>query len=325
MDSPFDIFFRTNDCLVSASTSDAVHRYDLNGTYLDNFASGINFPQQIFEMANGNIAVAVFSTPSGIYIYSSTGTLLNTLSVVTGVRSVYELPNGHLLTTSSTSLYELDENTGAIIRTIATGLSYQYISLYDYSTVPVELISFTANVVESSVVLAWQTATETNNSGFDIERSEDNANFVRIGFVPGAGTTTETRSYSYSDNEVSGGTYYYRLKQIDYDGSYTYSDVIEIDLGLPTQFTLEQNYPNPFNPSTTIRFAIPVDAKVIISVYNLIGENVTEIINKDYSAGVHKVVFDASDLTSGIYLYRIDAVGIDGSNYSNIMKMTLLK
>ncbi|MFC2094438.1 hypothetical protein ACFLSH_02290, partial [Bacteroidota bacterium] len=96
MDSPFDIIFRTNDCLVSTSTSDAVHRYDLNGAYLDDFATGINFAQQILEMDNGNIAVAGFSTPSGIYIYSPTGTLLNTLTVVTGVRGVYELPSGHL-------------------------------------------------------------------------------------------------------------------------------------------------------------------------------------------------------------------------------------
>ena len=132
MDSPFDIIFRTNDCLVSTSTSDAVHRYDLNGAYLDDFATGINFAQQILEMDNGNIAVAGFSTPSGIYIYSPTGTLLNTLTVVTGVRSVYELPNGHLLTTTGTSLHEIDQNTGAIIRTIASGLSFQYISLYDY-------------------------------------------------------------------------------------------------------------------------------------------------------------------------------------------------
>jgi len=144
-------------------------------------------------------------------------------------------------------------------------------------------------------------------------------------FVPGSGTTSETRSYSYTDDLVSGGTYYYRLKQIDYDGSFTYSDVVEVDIGLPIQFTLEQNYPNPFNPSTTIRFAIPVDAKVAVKVYNLVGEKVSEVVNNNYSAGVHMVVFDASDLTSGIYFYRIDAVGINGSNYSDIKKMTLLK
>jgi hypothetical protein len=325
MDSPFDIVFRTNDCLVSTSTSDAVHRYDLNGTYLDDFATNINFAQQIFEMDNGNIAVAGFSTPSGIYIYSPTGTLLNTLSVVTGVRSVYQLPNGHLLTTSSTSLYEIDENTGAIIRTIASGLSFQYISLYDYSIIQVELTSFTANVVGRSIVLKWQTATELNNNGFQIERSKDNISFSQVAFVPGYGTTTEPKSYSFTDNSVESGVYYYRLKQIDFDGSYSYSDVVSADIGFPIEYALGQNYPNPFNPSTTIEFSAPIDAKVTIRVYNLVGELVSEIISGDYPAGIHNVDFNAADLTSGIYFYRIDAVGVDGSNYSNMMKMTLLK
>jgi hypothetical protein len=325
MDSPFDIVFRTNDCLVSASTSDAVHRYDLTGAYLDNFASGINFPQQIFEMENGNIAVAVFSTPSGIYIYSPTGTLLSTLSVVTGNRGVYELPNGHLLTTSGTTLYEIDENTGAIIRTIATGVSFQYISLYDYSTIPVELTSFTADVLDGNIVLNWQTATELNNSGFQVERSKDNISFSRVAFVPGHGTTTEPKSYSFTDISVESGVYYYRLKQIDLDGSYSYSQVVEADFGLPADYTLGQNYPNPFNPSTTIEFSAPVDSRVTISVYNLVGELVSEIISGDYPAGIHNVDFNAINLTSGIYFYRIDAIGVDGSNYSNVMKMTLLK
>jgi len=326
MAGPFDIIFRTNDCLVSASTSDAVHRYDLNGNYLDDFVSTvINFPQQIFEMANGNIAVAGFSTPSGIYIYSPTGTLLNTLSVVTGVRSVYELPSGHLLTTTGTAVYEIDENTGAIIRTIASGLSFQYISLYDYSIVPVELTSFTADVLGADIVLNWQTSTELNNSGFQVERSIDNKTFYQVGFVPGYGTTTEPRSYSYTDNTVVSGVYYYRLKQIDLDGSYSYSDVVSADIGFPIEYELGQNYPNPFNPSTTIEFSVPVEANVTIGVYNLVGELVSEIITGDYPAGVHNVDFNAVDLTSGIYFYRIDAVGVDGSNYSNVMKMTLLK
>jgi len=325
MVGPFDIIFRTNDCLVSASTSDAVHRFDLNGTYLDNFVTGINFPQQVFEMDNGNIAVAGFSTPSGIYIYSPTGILLNSLTVVTGVRSVYQLPNGHFLTTTSTSLYELDENTGVIIRTIASGLSYQYISLYDYSLIPVELTSFTAEVLKDGIVLNWRTATELNNSGFQIERSRDNLSFSQVAFVPGYGTTTEPKSYSFTDNSVESGVYYYRLKQIDFDGSYSYSEVVEADFGLPSDYTLGQNYPNPFNPSTTIEFTAPVDAKITIGVYNLVGEKVAEVTNGNIAAGSHKVDFDASQLTSGIYFYRIDAVGVDGSNYSNVMKMTLLK
>jgi hypothetical protein len=326
MASPFDIHFRSNDVLVSASTSNGVHRYDLNGNYLDDFvSSGISFPQQIFEMSNGNIAVAGFSTPSGIYIYSSTGTLLNTLSVVTGVRSVYQLPNGHILTTNGTAVYELDENTGAIIRTIVSGSSYQFISLYDYSTIPVELTSFTANVTGRNIVLNWRTATELNNAGFQVERSTDSKSFTKIAFVPGYGTTTDAKNYSYTDNLVESGVYYYRLKQIDLDGSYKYSEIIEADLGLPLEFALEQNYPNPFNPSTSIQFSIPVDAKVNINVYNLVGEKISVVTNQAYSAGIHKIVFDASGLTSGVYLYRIDATGADGSSYSNVLKMTLLK
>jgi hypothetical protein len=325
MDSPFDIAFRTNDCLVSTSTSDAVHRYDLNGAYLDDFATNINFAQQIFEMDNGNVAVAGFSVPSGIYIYSPTGTLLNTLSVVTGVRSVYQLPNGHLLTTSGTSLYELDENTGAIIRTIATGLSFQYISLYDYSIVPVELTSFAANVINGVVELNWATATETNNNGFAIERKSINSEFTQIGFVPGFGTTTEPRSYSFTDNNVTPAVYSYRLKQVDYDGTFKYSDVVEVDVLAPAVFALDQNYPNPFNPSTIINFRLAADSKVILKVFDVLGQEVANLISGNLRAGSHEINFNASNLNSGVYFYRIDATGIDGTNFTSVKKMILTK
>ena len=321
MDSPFDIIFRTSDCLVSASSSDAVHRYDLSGAYLDDFVTGINFPQQVYEMSNGNVAVAGFSTPSGIYIYSSTGTLLNTLTGVSGPRSVYQLPNGNFITTSSTGVHEVDGTSGTLIRTIISGVSAQFVSLYDYNTIPVELTSFTANVVGSSVELNWSTATELNNSGFEIERSENNVSFEKIGFVPGFGTTTETKSYAYSDQSINSGTYYYRLKQIDFDGSFDYSGVVEVDVTLPSVFALEQNYPNPFNPSTSIQFSLPVDAQVAIGVYNLVGEKVAEIASGNFAAGSHKVTFNASALTSGIYFYQLDATGNDGKTFSSVKKM----
>jgi len=324
--SPFDIEFRAADCLVAGINSDAVHQFDLSGNPIAVFAPVDNFPEQVTEFPNGNVGVADFSgAQTGVIIFDATGTQLNLFTGVSGNRGVYQLGNGNILTTNGAGVHELDGTTGALLRTVVSGVSARFISEYDLSIVPVELTAFTASVVSNAVVLSWSTATETNNSGFDIERSEDNINFARIGFVPGSGTTSETRSYSYTDDLVSGGTYYYRLKQIDYDGSFTYSDVVEVDIGLPIRFTLEQNYPNPFNPSTTIRFAIPVDAKVAVKVYNLVGEKVSEVVNNNYSAGVHMVVFDASDLTSGIYFYRIDAVGIDGSNYSDIKKMTLLK
>jgi hypothetical protein len=325
MDSPFDIIFRTSDCLVSASSSDAVHRYDLSGAYLDDFVTGINFPQQVYEMSNGNVAVAGFSTPSGIYIYSSTGTLINTLTGVSGPRSVYQLPNGNFITTNSAGVHEVDGTSGTLIRTIISGVSAQFVSLYDYNTIPVELTSFTANVIGSTVELNWSTATELNNSGFEIERSENNVSFKKIGFVPGFGTTTETKSYTYSDQSINSGTYYYRLKQIDFDGSFDYSGVVEVDVTLPSVFVLEQNYPNPFNPSTSIQFSLPVDAQVAIGVYNLVGEKVAEIASGNFAAGSHKVTFNASTLTSGIYFYQLNATGNDGKTFSSVKKMSLLK
>ena len=204
-------------------------------------------------------------------------------------------------------------------------VSAQYVSLYDYNTIPVELKSFIANIAYGNVILSWATATETNNSGFGIERSEDNINFTNIGFVPGFGTTTEPKSYSYTDQSVSNGEYYYRLKQTDFDGSFKYSDVVEAEVSLPTVFALEQNYPNPFNPSTSIRFSLPVDAQVTIGVYNLVGEKVAEIASGNLSAGSHNITFDASKLTSGIYFYRLDATGSSGKTFSSVKKMTLMK
>ncbi|MBK9096800.1 MAG: T9SS type A sorting domain-containing protein [bacterium] len=195
--------------------------------------------------------------------------------------------------------------------------------------VPVELTSFTANAQEGMVVLNWTTATETNNQGFEIERASSLTSPVqewqKIGFVPGFGTTTEPKSYSYTDQSVTGGKYYYRLKQIDFDGSFTYSGVIEAEVLVPTEYLLKQNYPNPFNPATTIEFSLPVDAQVKIGVYNLVGEKVAEVIDKDFTAGNHRIDYNASQLTSGVYLYKLDAVDISGKNYTSVKKMTLLK
>ena len=325
LNSPFCILFRANDVLVTGSSSDAAHRYDLSGNYINNLISGPNFPQQIIELANGNLALAIFSTPSGLGIYDSNGNQLNFFTAVTGLRGVYQLPSGNYVVTNGAGLHEIDGTNGNLVRTIYASANMQYISLVDYSTIPVELTSFTAIVVGSSVVLNWTTATEVNNQGFEIERSSDGISFNNIGFVPGFGTTTEPKSYSYSDQSINSGTYYYRLKQINYDGSFTYSDVSEVEVSLPTVFSLEQNYPNPFNPSTSIQFSVPIDARVKINIYNLVGEKVAEVANKEFSAGTHKLNFDAASMTSGIYFYQLDATGNDGKTFSSVKKMTLLK
>ncbi len=190
--------------------------------------------------------------------------------------------------------------------------------------VPVELTSFAANVVNENIVLEWLTATETNNKGFEIQRSLDNENFNVIGFIDGKGTTTEKQSYSFTDASIAGGTYFYRLRQVDFDGSFEFSNVVETEF-LPTEFTLQQNYPNPFNPATTIKFALPVESKVNITVYNALGQKVTEIANQTFNAGLQNVNFDASELSSGMYIYQINAQGINGNNFTATKKMILMK
>ena len=325
MDGPWDIIFRTTDCLVSAYPSNNITRYDLSGNYLGVFVPSINFPEQINHGANGNVIVGNFSSPSGLYVYDSNGNQLNYFSSVSGLRGAFQLGNGNYLVTNGTGVYVLDQNTGAVLATPVSGVSGRSTHEYDLSIVPVELTAFTANVAGTNVELEWTTATEVNNQGFDVERSNDNNTFEKIGFVPGFGTTTEPKNYSYTDRSVSNGKYYYRLKQIDFDGSFKYSDVVEAEVSLPTVFALEQNYPNPFNPSTSIRFSLPVDAQVTIGVYNLVGEKVAEIASGNLSAGSHNITFDASKLTSGIYFYRLDAAGINGKTFSSVKKMTLMK
>jgi len=186
--------------------------------------------------------------------------------------------------------------------------------------VPVELTSFAAVVSGTDANLSWNTATETNNRGFDIERMTADGSFEQIGFVPGFGTTTEPKSYTYVDSKLDAGNYSYRLKQIDYDGSFSYSDVIKVDVVTPATFALEQNYPNPFNPSTTIKFSIPVETDVRLNVYNTLGQEVAEIINSRLKEGYHEAKFDAVDLTSGIYFYRLEA-----DKFVDVKKMIIIK
>jgi hypothetical protein len=191
--------------------------------------------------------------------------------------------------------------------------------------IPVELTSFAASAINESVLLKWETATETNNKGFEIERSTDKSVFSTIGFVSGNGTKSEKSSYSFIDKSVTAEKYYYRLKQIDYNGAFTYSDIVEVDNVVPAVFNLSQNYPNPFNPSTTIKFGLPVDSKVTITIYNTVGENVGVLTNNNYSAGTHSLNINVSDLSSGTYIYSLSAEGIDGSKFQQSNKMILMK
>jgi hypothetical protein len=186
--------------------------------------------------------------------------------------------------------------------------------------VPVELTSFTASAVRDEVELNWTTATETNNQGFSIERMTVGGSFEEIGFVAGFGTTTEPKFYSFVDSKLEGGSYTYRLKQVDFDGTLTYSDEVNVDVEIPLVYSLEQNYPNPFNPSTTIKFSIAEEGFVKLVVFNMLGEEVTTLVNTQLKAGRYDVNFNAAGLSSGVYVYRIET-----ANFVSSKKLMLMK
>jgi hypothetical protein len=222
-----------------------------------------------------------------------------------------------------------DPTTQARIKIEAVGNIFFDISNEDFTIednpIPVELTAFFALNTNEGIILKWVTSTETNNSGFSIQRSMDYENYTDIAFVEGNGTTTRPHEYNFIDKISGSGIYYYRLKQIDFDGSYEYSKVIEVDVDAPSDFVLEQNYPNPFNPSTVIKFSLPVDSKVTIDLYNTLGEKVDRLVNKEFSTGNHKVNFDASRLSNGIYYYTINAQGNNGKDFISTKKMVLMK
>ena len=192
------------------------------------------------------------------------------------------------------------------------------------SVVPVELTSFAASVNNRNVNLNWTTATETNNQGFEIERNSGNG-FENVGYVPGFGTTTEQHSYSYTDANLSSGTYSYRLKQIDFDGTFDYSETVEVEIVIPDVYSLSQNYPNPFNPSTKITFSLAADSKVSLKVFDVLGQEVASLVNQDLAQGVHTYDFNAAGINSGVYFYQIEATGVKGTKFIDVKKMILVK
>ena len=198
-------------------------------------------------------------------------------------------------------------------------------SLGDQSALPVELSSFSASVAGSNVKLRWETATEVNNYGFEVERKVGSlqstvGNYEKVGFVNGNGNSNSPKNYSFEDKNVSAGKYSYRLKQIDNDGQFEYSKSIEVEFGTPKKFELSQNYPNPFNPTTTIRFDIPEPSNVKLTLFNILGQEIKTLVNEFKESGIHTLNFDASDLNSGMYIYKLEA-----GSFTQTRKMTLVK
>ncbi len=185
-----------------------------------------------------------------------------------------------------------------------------------YTLVPVELTSFTANTGNGNVTLDWETATETNNKGFEIQKASGTVNqriseFKTIGFIQGNGTTTEESSYHFTDNSPLQGNSIYRLKQIDFNGTFRIYGPVEVNFNGVTDYSLSQNYPNPFNPSTIIKYAVPQAGNVEIKIYNLLGSEIVTLVNEYKEAGKYFVEFSTNNLKSnigsGVYFYTIKA------------------
>ena len=175
------------------------------------------------------------------------------------------------------------------------------------SAEPVELISFSANQEGNIIKLNWSTSTELNNKGFEVQRSLTNSDWQTLSFIRGNGTTTIEHSYSYNDQIGRSPLYYYRLKQIDFDGKYNLSKTINIVNNISSlNFDLKQNYPNPFNPSTNISFYLPEKSSVKIKIFDITGKQVAEILNENLETGTHSVLFNPDGkLSSGIYIYSL--------------------
>lgn len=188
------------------------------------------------------------------------------------------------------------------------------------AVLPVELVTFIATVNKNTVALSWTTATEVNNYGFDIERRAQSVEWGKIGFVQGNGTSNSQKEYSFTDAPQEGTKFQYRLKQIDNDHKFSYSEIVTIDIGTPAVYELKQNFPNPFNPQTTITYKLSTEGFVSIKIFDIVGREVASLVNENKKAGSYEITFDGSRLSSGIYFCKMSS-----ETYSSITKMIIMK
>ena len=277
---------------------------------------------------NGDIAILFYdtrNTPSNNVIEafiarSTDGGLTFSNELISSVQSPTNIPNGDV---RFGDYIQLDFYGNKIVPVWtderAGGFDMDIYTAVIDAVVPVELINFTARIVNGITLLEWTTVSETNNLGFEVERKLAEQGWVTIAFVEGHGTTTKNQNYRFSDEGIA-GTLYYRLKQIDYDGSITFSEEIEVNGVTVSTIHLAQNYPNPFNPATIINYQLGNDGFVSLKVFNSLGEEVAEVIDEYQSAGSYRITFNGNDLPSGMYVYQLKS-----GNYSESKKMMLLK
>ncbi len=281
--------------------------------YFPDFAMTLSNNSVIIPQNGGSESITV-SVPA-IKLYSSDAVFTATVSPTPPSGSIdLSFPNGNIINSFPDDKVLLIQTSGNVtlgtytVTVQGTGPSgappvHRRTVILDV-IVPVELTSFEAVSDKNDVLLTWNTATETNNQGFEIQRKTSDQ-YERIAFVEGKGTTTEVQNYLFRDKDLLSGSYTYRLKQMDYDGSFAYSDEVEIEIEQPSVFYLGQNYPNPFNPSTNIKYSIPADGNVTLKVYDILGNEVSTLVNEFQQAGTFDVTFTGSNLASGVYYYQL--------------------
>ncbi len=305
-------------------------------TFQDAFQVDANLKAQILSVndvtfSNHNFPLASYNTTEDYslsdgrirYVYTFNSGTRGTISssgwtVVVTVMIVYDMIDAQSTINwySGNPIYFVSDNNDVTL----TGSEVSIPSGLTNLPLPVELSSFIAKANGSSVELKWKTMTEINNLGFDIERKSDNSEWKKIGFAEGHGNSNSTKNYSYIDKNLIGGPQFtYRLKQIDNDGKFSYSDEVSV-MVVPDKFELFHNYPNPFNPATKIKFAVPFRTKVRLDVYNILGQLIETLIDGELEAGFHEVTFTADDIASGTYIYRLTS-----DNFSQTEKMLLVK
>ncbi len=321
----FDVFIKAQEETFSLSSYQFIFEFN---------SAKLNGGTASFEYVNGSSTI--LNTPKASGVSSIDGNLeLNAGSGV-GNDIIYtdevKIGSFRIINSSAFSAdpLNLEWNFSGINYTALFAESFSEITSEDshlnsseQGPLPVELSAFTGSQTGSKIVLKWETKTEINNQGFEIERSDDpeGGSWSKIGYIKGNGNSNVSNKYSFSDeNPLNSNVFYYRLKQIDSDGKYEYSSEIKVELAVD-KFELLQNYPNPFNPSTTISFSLASEEMVSLQIYNILGQLVSEVINQKMKAGLHKVRFDATGLASGVYIYRLDVQ----DKYSSVKKMNLIK
>jgi hypothetical protein len=284
-------------------------------------------PSIVSVVSNGDSGFVTLDVPA-VKLYSSTVTFSATVTPNPGANLTIDYPQGSVLTTFPGTKVMRIRTTGTVTPGTYTiniqsqgpnGTPVHRRTVQLDVLIPVELTSFSGITEKNDVILSWSTATEVNNQGFEIQR-KTNGEYERIGFIEGNGTTSELQNYTFRDKNVNAGSYYYRLKQMDFDGTFEYSGEITVEVSQPADYFLSQNYPNPFNPSTTISYAIAEDIDVFLKVFDVLGNEVATLVNENQPAGTYDVSFNAGDLSSGVYYYTLQA-----GEFISTKKLMLMK